>query len=303
MSSATMNDSVKPEFYPRGTANDREISLSEVCVLLWRSRWLLIVVSAVSAALAFGVSMFLPVKYDAVILLSPVSSEDQSNKLSALSDVAQSLGGLGSLLGMGSPGNEQKAESIATLQSELLTEDFIKQNDLLPIMYPSQWDPATKSWKTADPKKRPSLWKANLMFAKKIRSVTENAKTGLVTMTISWKDPVQAAAWANGIVKLANEYLRTKSIQHSELNIQYLDSQAAKTSEIELRQAIFELMKNEIKNEMLSRGNAEYALKIIDPAAVPEKQASPQPLLLSISAAIGGLIVCALVVLARSRPD
>jgi uncharacterized protein involved in exopolysaccharide biosynthesis len=68
-----------------------------------------------------------------------------------------------------------------------------------------------------------------------------------------------------------------------------------------LRTAIFALMQSEIKNEMLSRGNDEYALKVIDPAAVPEKPASPQPLLLTISAVIAGFVVCAVVVLVRAR--
>jgi uncharacterized protein involved in exopolysaccharide biosynthesis len=297
-----MDEILKPR--ADASANDREISLGEVCAILWRSKWLLLGVSAGAALLALGVAQLLPVRYDAVILLSPVSNQDKSGKIGgALSDVASSLGGLGGLLGMGAPGNEQKAESVATLQSELLTETFIKQNDLLPILYPKNWDPATKTWKKmANPKSGPSLWKANSMFAKKIRGVTENSKTGLVTLVISWKDPVQAAAWANGLVKLTNEYLQKKSIERSERNIQYLDSQAAKTSEVQLRQAIFDLMKNEIQTEMLSKGNDEYALKIIDPAAVPERPASPQPTLLSISAGIAGFIVCTLVLLVRSRP-
>jgi hypothetical protein len=137
------------------------------------------------------------------------------------------------------------------------------------------------------------------LFAKGVRGITENAKTGLVTMTISWKDPVQAAAWANGLVKLTNDYLRDKAIARSERNIQYLTSQAAKANALELRAAIFELLQNEIKTEMVSRGNDEYALKVIDPAAVPEKQASPQPVLLSLSAALAALALYSLIIVIR----
>jgi uncharacterized protein involved in exopolysaccharide biosynthesis len=301
ISQAPMQDTAKQSI-PRISGADRDISLGELCSILWRSKWLILLVSACAALLALGAAQLMPVKYDAVILLSPVSSQSGSNKLGALSEVASSLGGLGSLVGLGGGGNEQKAEAIATLQSEALTESFIRDNDLLPVLYAKQWDDRTKTWRTSDPKKRPSLWKANVMFEKKIRGVTENAKTGLVTLTISWKDPAQAAAWANGLVKLTNEYLREKSIARSERNIQYLETQAAKTSEVEIRSAIFSLMQTEIKNEMVSRGNDEYALKIIDPAAVPEKPASPQPLLLSISAAIAAFVVCCLVVVVRRSP-
>ena len=280
--------------------NDREISIAEMCAILWKSKWLLIAVSVAAALVAYGVSRILPVKYDAVIVLSPVTGQSSSDKLGALSSMASSLGGLGGLLGFSASGNEHKAEAIATLQSEALTESFIQINDLLPILYARQWDARTKTWNTTDPKKRPTLWKANRMFAGNIRGITENSKTGMVTLTISWKDPAQAASWANGLVRLANDYLRDKEIQRSERNIQYLTAQAAKASEIELRTAIFALMQNEIKSEMVSKGNDEYALKVIDPAAVPEKPASPQPLLLSISAALAAFALCSLVVLVRS---
>jgi uncharacterized protein involved in exopolysaccharide biosynthesis len=300
MTQANMHKPQAQSLSPNSSPNDRDISIAEICAILWNSKWLLITVTVGAALLAFGVSRILPVKYDAVVVLSPVSSQSGSSKLGALSDMAASFGGLGSLLGFSTSGNEQKAESIATLQSEALTESFIKKNDLLPILYASKWNARTMTWNTTDPKKLPTLWKANLMFAKNIRGITENSKTGLVTLTVSWKDAAQAASWANGLVRLANDYLRDKEIQRSERNIQYLTAQAAKASEIELRTAIFALMQNEIKNEMVSKGNDEYALKVIDPAAVPEKPASPQPLLLTISAALAAFALCSLVVVVRS---
>ena len=281
---------------PIANSNEREITIAELFSILWRSKWRLLAVAIITAAAAYGISRFLPVKYDAVIVVAPVSSQSSASKLS---DVASSFGGLSGLLGFSSSGNEQKAEYIATLQSEALTTSFIKEQNLLPVLYPKQWVSQTNSWNTSNPKKVPTLWKANRLFATSVRGITENAKTGLVTMTISWKDPVQAAAWANGLVKLTNDYLRDKAIARSERNIQYLSSQAAKANAIELRTAIFELLQNEIKTEMVSRGNDEYALKVIDPAAVPEKQASPQPFLLSLSAALGALAVYALVIVAR----
>jgi len=281
---------------PIANANDREITIAELSAILWLSKWRLLAVGVIGAAIAFGVSLLLPVKYDAVIVIAPVSSQSSSSKLS---DVASSFGGLGGLLGFASSGNEQKAEYIATLQSEALTESFIKDRNLLPVLYPKLWDSQANRWKTTDPNKLPTLWKANRLFAKSVRGITENAKTGLVTMTISWKDPAQAASWANGLVKLTNDYLRDKAIARSERNIQYLSSQAAKANEVELRTALFELMQNELKTEMVSRGNDEYALKVIDPAAIPEKQASPQPVLLSLSAALAAFALYALVIVVR----
>jgi uncharacterized protein involved in exopolysaccharide biosynthesis len=281
-------------------ANSREISLGELCSILWRSKWLILGVSAAAAIIAFGITFVIPKKYNAVMVLSPVSAESASGgKLGAISQISQSLGGLGSLLGLGGSGDEQKAEAMATLQSELLTEKFIRSNDLLPILFADKWDARSKKWKTADPANNPTLWKGNVLWAKKVRGVTENSKTGMVTFTIRWGNPVLAASWANGIVKLTNDYLRDKAIARSERNIAYLTAEAAKTSEVEVRKAIFDLMQKEIENEMVSRGSDEYALKIIDPAAIPEKPAWPQPVLLTVSSAIAALILSSLVVVVR----
>jgi uncharacterized protein involved in exopolysaccharide biosynthesis len=280
-------------------ANSRETSLGELCSILWRSKWLILGVSAAAAILAFGIAQVVPKRYNAVIVISPVSQESSSGKMGAISQVSESFGGLGGLLGLGGAGSEQKAETMATLQSESLTENFIQRNNLLPILFADKWDDARKTWKSADPAKQPTLWKANVLWSKKVRGVVENAKTGIVTLTIGWGDPVRAAAWANGIVKLTNDYLRGKAIARSERNIAYLTGEAAKTTEVEVRNAIFELMKKEIEDEMLSRGNEEFAIKIIDPAAVPEKAASPQPVLLAVSSAIAALILSSVVVLVR----
>jgi uncharacterized protein involved in exopolysaccharide biosynthesis len=114
-------------------------------------------------------------------------------------------------------------------------------------------------------------------FRKDVLNVTENVKTGLVSLTVTWKEPQIAAEWANGLVKLTNDYLRDKAIRDSQRNIDYLNDQALKTATVEIRTAIFTVMETEIKKEMVAKGSEEYSLKIVDPALAPEKQSFPKP--------------------------
>ncbi len=104
------------------------------------------------------------------------------------------------------PGDSRKYESLTVLQSEALTEKYISSHNLLPVLYANQWDRGKNTWRSSDVAKVPTLWKANRFF-KKIRSVSTDAKTGMITMTIKWTDPVLAASWANDLVALTNEYL------------------------------------------------------------------------------------------------
>jgi capsular polysaccharide biosynthesis protein len=122
----------------------------------------------------------------------------------------------------------------------------------------------------------PTLWKANLLFKTKIRGVATDTKTGLVTVSITWTDAKVAAQWANALVRLANDYLRTQAIDEGERNIAYLTDQAPKMDVLGVKQAMFSILQDEINKVMLARGNVDYALKVVDPAFAPEMTASPK---------------------------
>jgi hypothetical protein len=216
------------------------------------------------------------------------------------------LGGIASLgLSVGGNGGA-KAEALATLESEILTQRFIKENNLLPVLFPSRnislniWNPHPKA---------PTLWVGSRYFTKAVRSMKERPKTGLVTLTVEWTDGTVAANWANGLVKLANDFLREKANRESELNIAYLSEQLAKTSVVEMRTSISSLIVSEIRKQMLARGSEEYALKVIDPAFAPERAASPQRLLWALAGlCIGLLLSCAriffrLILVIEPTPD
>jgi uncharacterized protein involved in exopolysaccharide biosynthesis len=270
------------------SSEDNVISFRNVSNLLWQKRWLIAAATLFFTIAATILTLMADDKFQASIVISAVSDESGGGRLGGLASLASQLGGLGSL-GLSVPGNTQKVESIAVLQSEALTERYITENNLLPLLYDNKWDSAKNTWKDMPPEKVPTLWKANRYFKMEIRSVVTDSKTGLVTMTITWKSPQQAAEWANGLVKLTNDYLRSKAIEDSERNIAYLKDQLTKTSIIGVQAAINSLLESEMKKAMLAQGSREYALKVIDPAVVPEKRSSPVPILWILTGFLLGL--------------
>jgi uncharacterized protein involved in exopolysaccharide biosynthesis len=287
-----MYATVEPNTQLAPGSPDDEIGPRELFNILWRGRWVIITISVAFMLGAGAAAWLLPKKYEATVLLSPVTNQAGSGGLGALSSAVSQLGGLASLAGLSaSGGSGTKAESIATLQSEVLTERFIRENNLLPLLFHDKWDSQQNKWRPGAPRSMPTLWKGNQYFNKQVRGVKETARTGLVTMTVTWTDPAVAADWANGLVKLANDYLRDKAITESERNIAYLTEQIGKTSVIPVRDSMYSLMETEIKKEMLARGSDEYALKVIDPAVAPERPASPQPVLWILAALCAGLML------------
>jgi capsular polysaccharide biosynthesis protein len=178
------------------------------------------------------------------------------------------------------------------LQSEAVTENYIRSKGLLQVLYSDKWDAQAGKWKVDDVRKQPTLWKANQYFKKGIRRVITDTRTGIVTFSIKWKDPVAAAMWANDLVRLTNESLRNRAIKESERNISYLSEQALKTDIVGVKQGIYAILQSEINKAMIARGREEYALRVLDPAVAPEIAVSPSRLIWGSTGILIGLLVC-----------
>ncbi len=274
-----------------------EFSLRQILSILWNGRWLVIVLTVLSTTAAGIAAWYIPKTYEAAIVISP-AAENSGSQMGTSGSLGQ-FAGLASLAGLSSGGDSKKAESMTVLQSEALTEKYIADNQLLPILFASKWDSTKMDWRESDKEKQPTLWKGNRMFRQKIRNVVTNPKTGIATMTISWRDPKLAAEWANGLISLANAYLRDKALIQSDKNVSYLTSEAAKTDVVGVKLAIYSILQAEISKAMLARGNDEYAFKVLDRAAVPEQQAAPRKVLWLAGGFALGVLLSVVVLLGR----
>ena len=277
-----------------------DVGLPELVEELWKARFFIVGAAVVLAIAGCLTGLLRDKMYEASVTTMSAADDMGSGRSGGLGAIASQLGGLSSLAGLSASGmDSKKEEAIAVLQSDLLTQRYLVENDLLPVLYARKWDAATRQWKTKDPEKIPTPWLANRYFATKVRQLSDEKKTGIITLTIRWSDPVLAAKWANDLVHLTNEYLRNKAIRESQRNIQYLNEQAAKTDVVEARKAIYTLLQDEINKEMVARGRDEYALKVLDPAVVPEKSSSPTALVLALSGAAFGAFAVASIVAGR----
>jgi uncharacterized protein involved in exopolysaccharide biosynthesis len=271
-----------------------DITLREFAQVMWRGKaWTLVITLGLTAA-ALAVAWVMPKRYEARAVISAVTKDPHGSTLG--SALAQ-LGGLGDLTGAaGGP----RAEALATLQSDILTGRYIRDQNLLPVLYARKWDASKHAWKVSDPKTVPTVWRATLYFSD-IRTVVPNdKKTGLTTISVIWTDPVLAAKWANDLVQLTNDYLRQQAIDEAEANMAYLREQSDKTNIVEMRAVIYTLMQGELRNAMTARGNREFAFKVIDPAVPPEKPSSPKLVFWGLGGFAGGLLISMLVAVART---
>ena len=256
--------------------------------------WLAAIVFAcVAVAVAFAF-LSKPV-YRAETVLLPVT---QDGDMSLLASMASQFGALGSLAGIDVGGDSEKEKALATMRSRALTNAFIESHGLLPRIFEDDWDATSAKW-DLDPDEVPTMWEAQKEFDENIRFIVENRRTGLVTLAIEWRDPDEAAKWANDLVGLVNRTIRERVIAESKKSLVYLNKELESTHAVEVRQAIFKLAESQARKIMLANVRSDYAFQVIDPATPPDLDdfVRPQRAILILAGLLGGIAVALSVVL------
>lgn len=261
-----MNDA--PNSLPQ--AYDDEIDLWELWDTVWSGRWLIIAITALFAAGGVAYALLAQEWWRAEVVLAPADKK-------ALPGALSQLGGLASLAGVNiGAGGDQ--EPLAVLRSKGFSREFITEQNLMPVLL--------KDVKSSDGK--PLDIRDALREFEKVRSVTDNKKTGLVTLGIRWKDPEAAANWANLMVQRLNSRLRAQALAESQRNVDFLQKEMAATSVVSLQQSMGRVLEGEMQKLMLARGNEQFAFKVIDPATPPKRRDAPKRALIAIVATLAG---------------
>jgi len=244
-----------------------DLDLGILARLLWRRRRLVIIGSLIGALL-FGISAFTaPPWFRAQVIVTPARERNQGGA----GALATELGGLASLAGVDiTPGGLSSIQtSAAVLESQHLAEEFIKRNGLLPELQRASG-------------KNKTLWRATDFFKRGVLTIVKDQRKGVTTVAIDWTDPATAARWANGYVALANDLIRNHALEDATRNIAYLQEQVAKTTDVDLRKVMYNLIESETRTQMLAKGRAEYAFQVVDPATAPELKAGPHRLIMTV---------------------
>jgi uncharacterized protein involved in exopolysaccharide biosynthesis len=270
---------------------DDQVSLLDLWITLWRSKWLIVGITSVFAVLSIPYALIQTEWYRADVLLAP--AEERST-----SGLARQLGGLVGLAGV-TVGGGGSAEPLAILQSREFVAAFIEEQELLPVLYAKQWDSQAGNWIAESPDDRPDIRDAVEYFNKNVIFVTEDAASGLVTLTIHWTEPQLAAEWANMLVRRLNGHLRKRALLEAESNVAYLQEELSGTNVVTLQQSVGRLLEAELQKVMLARGNEEFAFRVIDRAHVPKTRFKPRRRLIVILATFLGGMFAVLFVLAN----
>jgi uncharacterized protein involved in exopolysaccharide biosynthesis len=230
-------------------------------------RWWLLASVLVSTALFSAAAYLLTPIYRASTILIPAKSEKDSGI--GGSDIG-GIGSVASLVGININGTDSLTdEALAVLKSRQFNETFINERKLMPILYAKIWDDHAGKWKV-DEKHQPTPAKAFRRFAK-LRTIVQDKKTGLITLSVDWNDRTMAADWANDLVQRLNLEMRQRARSRAESSVGYLEKEFDSTNTVATREAISRLIEGQVKQRMFAEVTQEYAFRVIDPAIAPDR--------------------------------
>ena len=285
---------------------DDEIDLRELFAVLQAGKNKILAVTAVFALVSVIYALSVPNQYKATTLLAPAQSEP-----GGLSGALGDLGGLASLAGvdldLGGGGDAKIALEI--MQSWSFIENFISDNDLSVEVFAaegwsrssnqleidqSEYDASSKTWsvknKVTGEKGPPSSWELFEEFSEKL-TVSEDKKTGLVSVSIEYYSPQIAKDWLDLYVKAINEHMQARQIAKVTNNINYLQAQIQKTTIAEMQEVFYTIIEEQIKNKMLAEASPDYAFQAVSPSMVPEEKSQPKRALIFIlGTLLGGML-------------
>jgi uncharacterized protein involved in exopolysaccharide biosynthesis len=266
---------------------------------LKRGKWL-VAGSTLLLATAFGFLAIFSVRMYRAETVVAIVEEDGA----AISGgVSGQLGRLAGLAGLNiGGGSTNRLELLAFLSSRQLAATFIEREQLMPLLFPERWDSGAKAWRTNKVTGEPTMDEAVSRLRRNVLDIEQDAVSGMVNISVEHRDPAMAASLANAFVAAGNSEMRSRVSREATKGLEFLNRELSTTQNVEIRQAMYELVQRQLNSKMLTSVREEYAYKIVDPAIVPDAKRFVRPLPLvyvAIGAFFGAFLGCCLAVRRR----
>ena len=256
------------------------LSIYEITEFILKKSIILVSIIITCAVVSLAYSFNVPNTYKSDIVVYPSES---------VKSQSQGMQGLSSFIGLNlDTTTSSTAKNLAYLESKTFIIDFIKENNLLNIIFEDEWNESDKKWKN----ETPSFLAAYASFTNKFLFIKENKTNGLITVSIITKDPEISSFLANQIVKDVNNFIRAKDLEETEKNMQFLREQLSLDLNIVSKTYISEILKSQTTKLMRANVTEDYAFVVIDPALAPLNKYAPSKLKILISGISIGIVIC-----------
>ncbi len=281
--------------YPCFDEDRDEINLLDMFFVLVKYKVMIITIVIITGAAAVIISLLMPNIYrsEATIGLRP------SDKESAIS-LPRALGGLGAMVaadfGLGSGSSDlEKLETL--LKSRALSSRVINKYDLMPLIFPDEWDKDKKTWIIKGSKDKPPTLQDGLkVVQKELLKVNKDNKNKTIVFGFHYPEPSTAKKIADYYLTELSDTLREEVLKDSTENQRFFNEQLKKTSDALLKEKIYNFLVREIEKETFALAQKYYGFMVLDPPIAPDldKEVKPKRALICIISVLAAFLVVVL---------
>jgi capsular polysaccharide biosynthesis protein len=290
--------------------SDENIDLKELFLVVWKKKFIIGAITSASMILSTMLALYLPNTYTSRALLAPATTEDSlSSKLGNLSSFSNIAG-----FSLPSGTASKPQEAIERIKSfEFFSTYFLPNIKLENIMATKKWDSRSNILIYDDklfdsnsmkwirdfsfPQEQvPSTQEAFKIYKEKV-SITEDTKTGFVTVSIDHHSPLVAKNWIEVIIQQINESMRNIDEKNAQKSIKYLNETASTNKIQSIKEVISRLLEDQIQTLMLTSSNESYIFKVIDSPIASEESSKPNRSLIIIFVTFLGITISSFIVL------
>ena len=295
-----------------------EIDLRDLFNTLIQGKWIILSVTSLVSIAAVIYSLSLPNIYQSRALLAPVNSS------SSISGSLAGYSGLAGMAGISLPSEDGESNSKKAMV-KLKSLSFFENNILPKIFLPDLMAIESGNFMTKKITYDKNIYNLNsntwvddsyplnsqppsaqLSFIRFLghMNLSEDIKTGFVTLSIKHQSPLIAKQWTELIVKEINAFYSHKDKSEAQKSVNYLSTQIAMTSLSEIKQAIAQLLQQETQKLTLIESNQDYVFEYIDPPVVMEEKSEPKRAQICIlGGLLGGILGIFIVLIRRYGSD
>ena len=243
-----------------------ELDLMPYINALIDARWILIIAALLSAVLAGFAAYSKPYMFQSVIRVSVVDIEDPGGVSPDDRRASEVLTLVEHGFVMGTTRDNYNDVMRARLGSRDFTMRFLDEHNVYRHFYPEQWNQEEQRWEDGFTPDRGEIF---TRFRDEVRSIILNEETDIISIGMHWPESTVARDWANQYVESFNEFIRERTITDTRRKQEYLQEELRRSDLLEMQKSIYRLIEAQTAIAMLANAREEYALEIIDPAAIP----------------------------------
>lgn len=194
---------------------ENELNPLDYWRILLKGKWLIFYSTLVASLLSIVISLQWPKTYRAEAVIMVLGGQKGGG-------IAQTMAQVGLLLpGFVGGNSTSSAQTLAILRSRTLSENVIEKNDLMPALFPDEWDAGAGRWTT---KESPNMEEAVRKLGKLVH-FTEDKKNQTIVISAVTRDPKQTAFLANGFVKELSEHIQRNTFTAAKKNRIFIEGQ------------------------------------------------------------------------------